>query len=324
GNDQVRFELCAQALNANLKTIAPWRDLEFIEKFKGRQDLIAYGAVGVSVMERPLPSPLDSEVTAMWMVIVISMLTSLFMGSLQTTRGEDKVLHVVRYKRWQRRRLDASVNLIAAAWKLFKLRRSKCPLDATAHRRLYECMQHVRELRLGVVTEGEDTVGLGTLGLAYPQLQSGNVLLHGDQATLSGYEASFFQLESPQDVSPVTLFGRVFFEMVFGCEWTASRLNPDGTVAYGTLQPPTDHVHDVFGAIFQSTASTGPPPTIESLLSLPLFRKHALQRGNRPTFARRDQMLKTVDGVVGKQLPRDAVARSRSQDGALPIVLQVA
>ncbi|RLO03566.1 hypothetical protein DYB28_008001, partial [Aphanomyces astaci] len=75
-------------------------------------------AVGVSVMERPLPSPLDSEVTAMWMVIVISMLTSLFMGSLQTTRGEDKVLHVVRYKRWQRRRLDASVNLIAAAWKL--------------------------------------------------------------------------------------------------------------------------------------------------------------------------------------------------------------
>ncbi|ETV69382.1 hypothetical protein, variant 2 [Aphanomyces astaci] len=152
-------------------------------------------AVGVSVMERPLPSPLDSEVTAMWMVIVtmatvgygdfvprtmagrvitvvggivggvivISMLTSLFMGSLQTTRGEDKVLHVVRYKRWQRRRLDASVNLIAAAWKLFKLRRrssSKCPLDATAHRRLYECMQHVRELRLGVVTEGEDTVGL--------------------------------------------------------------------------------------------------------------------------------------------------------------------
>ncbi|RHY37006.1 hypothetical protein DYB38_013095 [Aphanomyces astaci] len=86
----------------------------------------------------------------------------------------------------------------------------------------------------------------------------------------------------------------------------------------------TPYVHDVFGAIFQSTASTGPPPTIESLLSLPLFRKHALQRDNRPSFARRDQMLKTVDGVVGKQLPRDAVARSRSQDGALPIVLQVA
>ncbi|KDO32901.1 argininosuccinate synthase [Saprolegnia parasitica CBS 223.65] len=42
GNDQVRFELCAQALNASLKTIAPWRDPEFIEAFKGRQDLLAY------------------------------------------------------------------------------------------------------------------------------------------------------------------------------------------------------------------------------------------------------------------------------------------
>ena len=32
---QVRFELCAQALDASLKTIAPWRDPEFLEKFKG-------------------------------------------------------------------------------------------------------------------------------------------------------------------------------------------------------------------------------------------------------------------------------------------------
>jgi argininosuccinate synthase len=42
GNDQVRFELCAQALDARLKTIAPWRDSEFIERFKGRPDLIKY------------------------------------------------------------------------------------------------------------------------------------------------------------------------------------------------------------------------------------------------------------------------------------------
>lgn len=44
GNDQVRFELCAQALDASLKTIAPWRDPEFLEKFKGRVDLLAYAA----------------------------------------------------------------------------------------------------------------------------------------------------------------------------------------------------------------------------------------------------------------------------------------
>jgi len=42
GNDQVRFEMCAQALDAHLKCIAPWRDAEFIESFKGRKDLLAY------------------------------------------------------------------------------------------------------------------------------------------------------------------------------------------------------------------------------------------------------------------------------------------
>jgi|EP00956_Cyclotella_meneghiniana_P022141 argininosuccinate synthase len=42
GNDQVRFEMCAQALDATIKTIAPWRDAEFIESFKGRSDLLAY------------------------------------------------------------------------------------------------------------------------------------------------------------------------------------------------------------------------------------------------------------------------------------------
>jgi len=42
GNDQVRFEMCAQALDARIKTIAPWRDAEFIESFKGRKDLLAY------------------------------------------------------------------------------------------------------------------------------------------------------------------------------------------------------------------------------------------------------------------------------------------
>eukprot|EP01039_Chlorochromonas_danica_P000559 gene559-601_t len=44
GNDQVRFEMCAIALDATLKTIAPWRDTEFLEKFKGRTDLLAYAA----------------------------------------------------------------------------------------------------------------------------------------------------------------------------------------------------------------------------------------------------------------------------------------
>jgi len=44
GNDQVRFEMCAQALDSSLVTIAPWRDAQFIQKFKGRVDLLAYAA----------------------------------------------------------------------------------------------------------------------------------------------------------------------------------------------------------------------------------------------------------------------------------------
>lgn len=42
GNDQVRFEMCQQALSPKISTIAPWRDPEFIESFKGRKDLLAY------------------------------------------------------------------------------------------------------------------------------------------------------------------------------------------------------------------------------------------------------------------------------------------
>lgn len=42
GNDQVRFEMCAQALNPTIQCVAPWRDAEFIESFKGRSDLLAY------------------------------------------------------------------------------------------------------------------------------------------------------------------------------------------------------------------------------------------------------------------------------------------
>ena len=35
GNDQVRFELSAQALAPSLVTLAPWRDAEFLTQFKG-------------------------------------------------------------------------------------------------------------------------------------------------------------------------------------------------------------------------------------------------------------------------------------------------
>ncbi len=42
GNDQVRFELAFHALAPNIGIIAPWKDPEFLAKFKGRSDLIRY------------------------------------------------------------------------------------------------------------------------------------------------------------------------------------------------------------------------------------------------------------------------------------------
>ncbi len=42
GNDQVRFELTYYALNPEINVIAPWRDPEFLNQFKGRTDLIRY------------------------------------------------------------------------------------------------------------------------------------------------------------------------------------------------------------------------------------------------------------------------------------------
>jgi argininosuccinate synthase len=42
GNDQVRFELGANALEPDLKVIAPWRDERFRVKFPGRKEMIEY------------------------------------------------------------------------------------------------------------------------------------------------------------------------------------------------------------------------------------------------------------------------------------------
>ena len=42
GNDQVRFELSYYALKPDIKVIAPWKDKEFLQQFKGRTDLLKY------------------------------------------------------------------------------------------------------------------------------------------------------------------------------------------------------------------------------------------------------------------------------------------
>lgn len=42
GNDQVRFELGYFALNPQIKVLAPWKMQSFLDKFKGRSDMLAY------------------------------------------------------------------------------------------------------------------------------------------------------------------------------------------------------------------------------------------------------------------------------------------
>ena len=42
GNDQVRFELGYYALDPKIKVFSPWKDPEFLDQFKGRNDLLAY------------------------------------------------------------------------------------------------------------------------------------------------------------------------------------------------------------------------------------------------------------------------------------------
>ncbi|HLD75441.1 MAG TPA: argininosuccinate synthase [Candidatus Norongarragalinales archaeon] len=57
GNDQVRFELTYAALMPEIKVIAPWKDPEFLARFKGRTDLIHYarekGIPVESTLEKP-------------------------------------------------------------------------------------------------------------------------------------------------------------------------------------------------------------------------------------------------------------------------------
>jgi argininosuccinate synthase len=42
GNDQVRFELAYAALAPQLEVISPWKDRSFLDRFKGRSDLLRY------------------------------------------------------------------------------------------------------------------------------------------------------------------------------------------------------------------------------------------------------------------------------------------
>jgi argininosuccinate synthase len=61
GNDQVRFELCYYALMPDVKVIAPWKDPEFLQTFKGRTDLLKYAAEKNIPVKASLSKPYSED-----------------------------------------------------------------------------------------------------------------------------------------------------------------------------------------------------------------------------------------------------------------------
>ncbi len=61
GNDQVRFELAFAALAPDLEIIAPWKDREFLERFQGRRDLLAFAAEHEIPVEASAEKPFSCD-----------------------------------------------------------------------------------------------------------------------------------------------------------------------------------------------------------------------------------------------------------------------
>ena len=61
GNDQVRFELCYYALMPEVKVISPWKDKEFLAKFKGRTDLLKYAGENKIPVKASIDKPYSED-----------------------------------------------------------------------------------------------------------------------------------------------------------------------------------------------------------------------------------------------------------------------
>src|SRR3972149_6106050 len=61
GNDQCRFQLAAEALDPNVKIIAPWRIERFRQKFPGRTEMIAYCQQKKIPVKASVSKPYSSE-----------------------------------------------------------------------------------------------------------------------------------------------------------------------------------------------------------------------------------------------------------------------
>jgi argininosuccinate synthase len=61
GNDQVRFELAYAALAPRLNVIAPWKERDFLNRFRGRSDLLAFAKENAIPVEASVEKPYSSD-----------------------------------------------------------------------------------------------------------------------------------------------------------------------------------------------------------------------------------------------------------------------
>jgi argininosuccinate synthase len=61
GNDQVRFELAFAALAPQLEVISPWKEREFLDRFQGRSDLLAFAKEHDIPVEATVEKPYSSD-----------------------------------------------------------------------------------------------------------------------------------------------------------------------------------------------------------------------------------------------------------------------
>ncbi len=61
GNDQVRFELAYAALAPRLGVIAPWKERDFLQRFRGRSDLLAFAKENDIPVEASVEKPYSSD-----------------------------------------------------------------------------------------------------------------------------------------------------------------------------------------------------------------------------------------------------------------------
>ncbi len=92
GNDQVRFELAANALAPDIKVIAPWRDPEFRKQFPGRSEMIAYAESHGIPIRQSLKKPYSMDRNLLHISYEAGMLEDTWYDA---TKEEDKKMYVL-------------------------------------------------------------------------------------------------------------------------------------------------------------------------------------------------------------------------------------